>query len=141
MFANISFIGLLLLSSSPAMANEYTGENILDYLPNGRHVGQNCSVEVETTSSNRVMVSVESGSDYSNFNTSLLAKKDIIESAEPNDYRASFTLIPDDGYSGKKSNRIQIQKLNQKTIVSVKIMRRSLGAWRNELSANCTLNF
>jgi hypothetical protein len=132
-------VGFLIFSCLPALANEYNGEKILNYLPVGNYVGTDCSIQVEESGSNKVIVSVQSNNDIANFNSSLLQQKEISESFTPSEYLASFILIPNDSYSGLRANWISIKKQNMKTVISVKMKRRFLGVWQTDRFASCTL--
>jgi hypothetical protein len=131
-------LGLILLTSN-SFAAEYRGKNILNYIPVGIHQGHNCSVEVDDIAGN-IVVSVHEGNAYATFNSSVLKKNDIFEKTEANEYSASFTMSPNNSYSGKRSNYINIKMQRGGATVSLEMARFFVGYWKIERRASCRIS-
>lgn len=132
-------VGLFAIGSLSAFA---TSEKILKYIGEGKHIGPDCQVIVQTFNfqgKKTVSVNVENGNDLAIFNSSINGKM-YQESASTKTYTAAVEVIPNDSYTGVRRYFIEITKDVYQAEVTVVEKRRFLGIWTTEREASCNIN-
>ncbi len=140
-----AWILLLAVFSTNVLAttDKYDGKSILAYLAPGTYYGERCQVQVrydETFKSVSVVVTAVPD-QFRPFNNLLGTKEAIFEDRQASTYDASFVLVPDDEYTGRRRYTIKIEGKNKGRIrVTTSEARRFLGIWGRADELSCLLN-
>jgi len=122
--------------------DSYSGKSILDYLAAGTYYGERCQVEVRYSDTFKsVSVVVTAAPDkFRPFNNLLGTKEAIFEDRQASTYDASFVLVPNDEYTGRRRYTIKIEGKNKGRIrVTTSEARRFLGIWGRAEELSCLL--